>query len=259
MKRAIHQATTLIQATLGLDPAGIVNRLTHLARFMATVRQYRGVHRRGEPFPIEVGEVYPILVDFDGNAGAATGHYFFQDLWAARKIHDRRPGRHLDVGSRIDGFVAHLLSFMPVSVIDVRPLGSTVAGLDFIQEDATTMARFPDDSVESLSSLHAIEHFGLGRYGDPIDPSGWCKALGALERVVARHGRLYLSVPIGRERLCFNAHRVFSPTRIIEVMRRLHLLSFSAVDDSGALVTPARPEDFLTARFACGLYEFTKP
>jgi hypothetical protein len=121
------------------------------------------------------------------------------------------------------------------------------------------MARFADDSLESLSSLHAIEHFGLGRYGDPVGPDGWHKVMGALERVLGRGGRLYLSVPIGRERLCFNAHRVFGPTRVIEAMPRLQLLSFSAVDDSGALVSPARPEDFSTAQFACGLYELTKP
>ncbi|HWF86113.1 MAG TPA: hypothetical protein VG222_14745 [Vicinamibacterales bacterium] len=52
------------------------------------------------------------------------GHYFHQDLWVAKRIYAARPAAHVDIGSRIDGFVAHLLTFMPVTVIDVRPLDS---------------------------------------------------------------------------------------------------------------------------------------
>ena len=77
------------------------------------------------------------------------------------------------------------------------------------------LARFADGSLESLSTLHAVEHFGLGRYGDPIHPDGWRRAAEALARVLAPGGRLYFSVPIGRERLVFNAHRVFSPERCL--------------------------------------------
>jgi hypothetical protein len=56
--------------------------------------------------------------------------------------------------------VAHVLSFMPVSVMDIRPLTSNVPGLTFVQADAINLLGISDGSVESLSSLHATEHFG---------------------------------------------------------------------------------------------------
>jgi len=59
---------------------------------------------------------------------------------------------------------------MPVEVVDIRPLNDIVDGLSFIRENATLLPRFENDSIESLSCLHAAEHFGLGRYGDSIDP-----------------------------------------------------------------------------------------
>jgi len=200
----------------------------------------------------------PILVDYDAAAGVASGHYFHQDLWAARLIHGRRPPRHVDIGSRVDGFVAHLLTFMPVTVLDVRPLESDVDGLSFEQGDITRLDRFGDDSIGSLSSLHAVEHVGLGRYGDTIDPDGWRKAVAELTRVLQPGGRLYFSVPIGRERVRFNADRFFHASRIVGAFSSLRLVSHAAVDDAGRLVENPPLGAFDHAEDACGLFEFTK-
>ncbi len=70
------------------------------------------------PVRLRLRNCYPMLSDIGGEAGIARGHYFHQDLWAARKIYAARPAFHVDVGSRIDGFVGHLLAFMPVTVFD---------------------------------------------------------------------------------------------------------------------------------------------
>ncbi len=103
-----------------------------------------------------------------------------------------------------------------VTMIDVRPLKRKVPGLHFIQADATSLESIADASLNALSSLHALEHFGLGRYGDPVDYLGWKKALRAMVSKVQPGGHLYLSVPVGREeKLMFNAHRIFSPLSII--------------------------------------------
>ncbi|MBK8696763.1 MAG: DUF268 domain-containing protein [Deltaproteobacteria bacterium] len=117
---------------------------------------------------------------------------------------------------------------------------------------------FADRSVPSLSCLHVIEHIGLGRYGDPLDPDGSLKALAELQRVVAPGGDFYLGVPIGRERVCFNAHRVLSPQTVLRALGELSLVEFSAVNDAGDLVRDARPEDFAKADYSCGLFHFTR-
>ncbi len=118
---------------------------------------------------------------------------------------------------------------------------------------------FPDHSVDSLSSLHAAEHFGLGRYSDPIDPRSCFRFMSSLQRVLRPGGRLYFSVPIGRERLAFNAHRVFDTRTVLSAFRELELVSFSFVDDNGAMHEDVELSVFPPSEYACGLFEFTKP
>jgi SAM-dependent methyltransferase len=228
-----------------------------LPRYWRELRRYQR-QARGTAFDARTGRRAPILTDYSAPAGIARGHYFHQDLWAARRIYAIRPARHVDVGSRVDGFAAHVLTFMPLTIVDIRPLADPVDGLTFLRGDATNLSSVADASVESLSSLHAVEHIGLGRYGDPIDADGWRSALAEMRRVLAPGGRLYLSVPVGRERVEFNSHRVFAPSTIIGAVAPLHLMAFHAVDDHDRLHMDVRPEHFLRAEFACGMFEFVK-
>jgi SAM-dependent methyltransferase len=198
-----------------------------------------------------------MLTDRTNQAGDLSV-YFFQDLWAARLILARSPSRHLDIGSRIDGFVAYVLLFLPVTVIDIRPLQVEIPNLSFIQGDGMDLRMLPDNSVESLSCLHALEHFGLGRYGDRVNPLAHEEAMLEFQRVLAPQGHLYLSVPIGRERLRFNSQRVFAPQTILEAFQDLTLSSFSAVDDAGNFVHDTLPERFRSAVNSCGLFDFVK-
>jgi Caenorhabditis protein of unknown function, DUF268 len=208
---------------------------------------------------IEVGGLLPRTADYRGSAGTAQGHYFHQDLWAARRIYLRRPETHFDVASRIDGFIAHLLVFTPVTVIDILPLKSKISGLNFVRDDATMLNGFADRSTESISSLHAAEHFGLGRYSDPVDPHAHIKFMKSLQRVLARSGHLYFSVPIGRERLRFNGHRIFDPKTVVGIFDELRVSSFAYVDDAGDLVENVAPEDVPpSTRYGCGLFDFTR-
>lgn len=248
-----------VLSTFGVSPQHFVYAVMGLPRFVRDWTRYRMDSRRSR-HPIPMGALYPVLTDYRETAGTAQGHYFHQDLWAARRIHDAAPATHLDVGSRIDGFVSHVLAFMPVDIVDVRPLSSDVEGLGFVQCDATTMSAWRDGSIESLSSLHAVEHFGLGRYGDPVNPDGPFDAMASFARVLRPGGRLYFSVPVGRERVEYNAHRIFSPGTILTTFSAagLTLLRFCAVDDAGRFVADADPADFEGADYSCGLFEFTK-
>jgi len=201
----------------------------------------------------------PVLSDRYHQSGVAKGHYFHQDLWAARAIYSRAPSVHIDVGSRVDGFVAHLLSFREVHVIDVRPLASNVPGLKFLQADLMKEA-ITLPKADSVSCLHALEHFGLGRYGDPLDVNGWRKGVKNLAAMLTEGGILYVSVPVGSsQRIEFNAHRVFHPRTIVEEFKNngCELVEFSAVDDSGDFVTQADLEH-CSYQFGCGCFVFQK-
>jgi SAM-dependent methyltransferase len=228
--------------------------LSELPWFLRTRGEY--VRRSRERVPVL--DTYPALLDRRQSAGAARGHYFHQDLWAGRKVHASGTTEHVDVGSRVDGFVAHCACFTNVTYVDIRPLEARVPNLRTMVGSVVSLP-FADRSVASLSCLHVVEHVGLGRYGDPVDPEGSEKAMRELARVVAPGGNLYFGVPVGRERVCFNAHRVLSPRTVLRAFGALELASFAAVDDGGDLVDPARPEDFEQADYACGLFHFVRP
>lgn len=250
------RAVYYVAAAFGIDVRRMFRGVKDLSRFWSSALAYQKLCSSGQPFAFSWARLRPRFGEWREAAGG--GHYFWQDLWAARKIFEARPARHVDVGSRIDGFVAHVLCFMPVTVVDIRPLPVCVSGLNFIQEDGTELSSFADSSIESLSSLHAVEHFGLGRYGDPVDPAAPFRAMKALQRVLQPGGRLYFAVPVGRERVEFNAHRIFAPTTVLAAFKDLQLLSFAGVDDCGNYLSEVSPEHFTTARYALGLFEFTK-
>lgn len=238
----------------GISVPDAVVGLKRLPKYYQDIRKYR---EESTESAITITNYTPILTNIDQGAGTASGHYFHQDLWAAKRIREENPNEHYDIGSRIDGFVSHLLVFRDVTVVDIRPLDSEVEGLEFIQDDATKLDQFEDNSVESISSLHAAEHFGLGRYGDPIDPEGHTKFMNSLQRVLSKNGKLYFSVPVGQERVEFNAHRVLSPYTVLDKFDELELERLDGVID-GEFVKSPSPKELEKQEFACGLFEFTK-
>jgi SAM-dependent methyltransferase len=175
------------------------------------------------------------------------------------------PRVHVDVGSRVDGFVAHVAAFRRILVIDIRPLTSRTANLEFVRADLMEPLREDlVDCCDSLSCLHALEHFGLGRYGDRIAYDGYLVALANLHRMLKQGGKLYLSVPIGPQRIEFNAHRVFSVAYLLEcVQGRYDVDHFSFVDDRGdlhehVLIRQADVDADYGCTYGCGILELTK-
>jgi hypothetical protein len=242
---------------LGFDPKTLWLNATRTPSFFKQLGLYRRLNT-DPSFRARLSDLWPMLHESGRAAGIEDWVYFYQDLWAARKIFGRRPARHVDIGSRVDGFISHLLVFMPVCFVDIRPLTHPVTGLSVVTDDATELRMFESGTVESLSSLHAAEHFGLGRYSDRVDPDAWRRFMKSLQRVLARNGRLYFSVPIGRQRVEFNAHRVFDTQTILNTFDALSLVSFSFVDGSFRLHENVAPEQARGIETGCGLFEFTK-
>lgn len=189
--------------------------------------EYNQINTRNS-FQHHEEDAFFIMRDRYKEAGSISS-YFWQDLWAAKLIINGGLPEHFDIGSRIDGFIAHLLSAgVRVKLIDIRPLEMEISGLDFTMADATNLEGIEDNSIESLSALCSLEHFGLGRYGDRIDPEACFKCFDAIQRVMAPEGKLYLSLPLGRDHVEFNAHRVLSAKTVIKCLSRMELIEFSS-------------------------------
>ena len=209
-----------------------------------------------------IGRPWPIWSDYRKSAGSSSGDYFHQDLLVASFIFESRPVKHIDVGSRVDGFVAHVAAFRKIQVLDIRPLSSLGhPNIEFIQADLMSRNR-PLPKADSISCLHAIEHFGLGRYGDPIDPDGYQKGFANLVDMLEPGGTMYISFPIShKNEVHFNAHRVFHPQDILSwnASKELEFIRFDYVDDSGNL---HRNIDLLNqelyVNLVCGIYTFKK-
>lgn len=181
-------------------------------------------------------------------------HYFHQAVWAAERIFAGDPPEHVDVGSQLL-FVGMLAARMPVTFVDLRPLELTVAQLRPIAGDILSLP-FEDRSVPSISCLHVAEHVGLGRYGDELNPLGTRQALAELQRVLAPGGDLFLSLPAGRPRIAFNAHRIHDPRDIVRWVADADLVEFAAVDDDGELRLDLSPEDAASFDYGCALFHF---
>lgn len=232
-----------------VEPRRIVG-LASLPRFL---QQYWALRSAGEP--VSFLDLWPQLAD-NTKLTPFDPHYLYQGAWLARALAATRPALHHDVGSEARLMTA-ISAFVPIVFTDYRPLGVTLSGFESAAGDACSLD-WPDQSRESLSCLHVIEHIGLGRYGDPIDPAGPSKACAEFARVLAPRGRLYISTPIGRPRIQFNAHRIFDPLQIPLMLTSLILKSFSYVDDNGVFHAEAQPDEARQASYACGMFVFER-
>lgn len=214
-----------------------------MKKYKKDVKQYNRLildSRAKDVFDLKPQYYNPILYDCSEEAGT-VGDYFTQDLLMAQEIFCKMPEMHYDIASRVDGFIAHLLSFrQKVTMIDVRPLTIDISGLHFIKSNATNLDNIESNSLESISSLHAVEHFGLGRYGDPIDPDGSFKAMSELQRVCKNSGIIYFSVPVSKENICqFNAQRIFKLETVLEHFAECELKRFICIKNGKVVIDVA--------------------
>jgi hypothetical protein len=204
--------------------------------------------------------IFPMLADRFEQSGVTGGHYFHIDLWAARLIYKLSFKKVVDVGSRVDGFIAHILVFRDIEIFDVRPLFSNVRGLTFKKIDMAVSSDVPTNYVDCVTCLHTLEHFGLGRYGDIVDIQAWITGLQNMAKMINSNGSLIIAVPVGRERIEFDAHRVFNPYTVINqaALFDLKIISYSYVDDEGNFHENSNVADSLLLDYGCGCFHFIK-
>jgi hypothetical protein len=198
---------------------------------------------------LTVKYLYPCLGD-DTDETPIEPTYFYQDNWAFEKIIKQNPRHHIDVGSQ-HKFVSFLSKVLPVTMVDIRPLSLPLDSLNF-QKGSILELPFEDESIESLSSLCVVEHIGLGRYGDLLDPQGTEKAISELARVTKSQGNLYLSIPIDDDNITyFNAHRAFTEEYLKELLSSFEILDSAYIYGNNFLQEKLHG-------FAIGLYHLKK-
>jgi SAM-dependent methyltransferase len=250
------ESTVRASPLLGRPVGTAVRAVRTLATLPSYPRSWLQYRRMPGAEHLRLRDANPRLSD-RVSASPYDPHYFHQAVWAAERIFVNGPDQHADVGSQLI-FVGMLAAKMPVTFVDLRPLELSIAELHPLAGDVLGLP-FPDRSVSSLSSLHVVEHVGLGRYGDELNPSGTRQALAELQRVLAPDGSLFISLPIGRPRVCFNAHRIHDPRVILAWLDELDLVEFSAVDDTGQLRLEASLSETADLSYGCGLFWFRRP
>jgi hypothetical protein len=224
-------------------------------RFFSGWRRYKSLGGSAQ-----LADFYPCLND-NTSETAIDPQYFYQAFWCVSNIFSSAPSHHVDVGSDVK-FVGMLSALCQVTFVDIRPLRVKLPQLE-CRSGTVLSLPFESCSLKSVSSLHVIEHIGLGRYGDPLDPNGSDKACKELMRVVAPGGKLYVSTPIGSPRVQFNGQRVFSINEVCTIFAGMQLVSFSLVDNFGEFhqnisSLTVNFDEVQGQDFALGCFEFVK-
>jgi len=185
-------------------------------------------------------------------------HYIYHPAWAARILKETKPDFHIDISSSLH-FCSIVSAFIPIRFYDFRPARIELSNLSSKHANLTHL-HFESNSIKSLSCMHTVEHIGLGRYGDSIDPDGDVKAISEIKRVLAVAGNLLFVVPVGKPKVMYNAHRIYSYDEVLEYFKGFVLNEFSLVPDDKELgfINNATKEMADRQNYGCGCFWFRK-
>lgn len=235
-----------------------IRRLSALSWFISDYFTLKKALLSDKRFTLSMRNLKPILID-KTSITKFEPHYVYHPAWAARIVAKNNPEKHIDISSILQ-FSTIISAFVPVEFYDYRPAHLKLTGYTSKHGDLTNL-HFPTDSIKSLSCMHTVEHIGLGRYGDPIDPYGDIKAAAELSRVLAPGGTLIFVTPVGKSKIEFNAHRIYSYEQVMALFPTLKLVEFSLVPDNFrdvGLIMNADPNTVAEQDWGCGCFHFTK-
>jgi SAM-dependent methyltransferase len=236
-----------------LDPSQTMSRMAFVKEF----RAFKKMMSQSEPrFSLNWEDRYVCMNDRTPSTGFDR-HYVYHPAWAARVLAHTKPAFHVDLSSSLN-FCSMLSAFVPVKFYDYRPAELDLSNLTSEAADLLALP-FADKSINSLSCMHVVEHVGLGRYGDPLDPDGDLKAIAELKRVLAPDGSLLFVVPVGQPKIMFNGHRIYSYDQIINYFAGLELKEFALIPDNpveGGLICHATKEQSDKQSYGCGCFWF---
>lgn len=149
-----------------------------------------------------------------------------------RRVRERETNYY----GQTDKWLYEALDLCPINGVNVAVMGSTLPWyetiiLEFGGRPTTIEYNKPNyghPEIEEISiddywknprqfdvafSISSFEHDGLGRYGDPLNPSGDLRAMSEMKRILKKDGILFLAVPVGRDKIVWNAHRIYGNIR----------------------------------------------
>ncbi len=233
----------------------LVSNIIKNYHFKNDFKKFEKLQIEKKRLPLSWADRYPIINE-NTRETKFDAHYIYHPAWAARILAKTQPALHIDISSTLH-FCSIVSSFIKVEFYDYRPVQLNLENLLCKYADLLALP-FSDHSVTSLSCMHVIEHIGLGRYGDPLDPDGDIKAISELKRVMKPGGDLIIVVPIGKPCIRFNAHRIYEPSRVLEFFDNFNLLEFAVVTDNSQFLKRVSPNDFKNQKYACGCFHFEK-
>lgn len=228
-------------------------RIVKFFGYLGELSRFRS--KNDKRFSVKTIDIYPCLKDRISKT-PFDHHYIYHPAWAARILAQTRPEYHVDISS-ILAFSTIVSAFVPVKFYDYRPADLKLKNLESAFADLKKLD-FPDNSVPSLSCMHTIEHIGLGRYGDEIDPAGDLKSINELKRILKSEGDLLFVTPVGKPKIEFNAHRIYSYEQVIELFSPFTLKEFSLIPDAGGIILNADPSLVKEQSYGCGCFWFKK-
>jgi len=79
---------------------------------------------------------------------------------------------------------------------------------------------------DMILSYSSIEHSGLGRYGDDIDPNGDIDTMNTIYDHLNNDGCIGLGIPIGKDTLVWNANRIYGRHRLPLLLEKFNIIEW---------------------------------
>lgn len=159
-----------------------------------------------------------------------SNYYGQTDYWLYEALSEY-PIKNKDVliiGSIMPWYESISLSFgcKSCTVVEYRKQSENVPDVTYIQPDELKGKKY--DCILSISSY---EHDGLGRYGDPLNPNGDLESMAEIKNNLIDGGLMYIAVPMGKDEIVWNAHRVYGKIRLPQLISGWDLIAKYGVTD----------------------------